>query len=133
VVACGGGVVLDKDNVRLMKKTGVMVCLRATPEEILQRVSSNRDRPLLNVASPMKRIELLLKMRSPYYMQADKIVDTCGLSVKQVARKISGLFSGRKIGFSPGVNPGIRKSGSAGRRKNHRCLKRKRLLSGRHE
>jgi shikimate kinase len=96
VVACGGGVVLDKANVRLMKKTGIIICLSATPEEILRRVSSNNARPLLNVGKPKKRIELLLKMRAPYYMQADKIIDTSGLSVKQVVKKISKILAGRK-------------------------------------
>ena len=96
VVACGGGVVLDKDNIKLMKKTGVIVCLSATSEEILKRVSTNNCRPLLNVDKPKKRIELLLKMRTPYYMQADKLIETTGLSVKQVAKKISKIpASGR--------------------------------------
>ncbi len=96
VVACGGGVVLDKGNVRLMKKTGMMICLSATPGEILRRVSSNNCRPLLNVGKPQKRIELLLKMRAPYYMQADKVIDTSLLSVKQVVKKISKMLAGRK-------------------------------------
>jgi len=96
VVACGGGVVLDKNNLKLMKKTGMMVCLSATPEEILKRVSSNNGRPLLNVDKPKKRIELLLKMRAPYYMQADKMIDTSGLSIKQVVKKISKILAGKK-------------------------------------
>ena len=93
VVACGGGVVLDKDNIKLMKKTGRMICLYASPEQILKRVSLNNDRPLLNVDKPQKRIELLLKMRAPYYMQADKIIDTSNLSVKQVVKKISKILA----------------------------------------
>ncbi len=93
VVACGGGVVLDKDNIKLMKKTGRMFCLYASPEQILKRVSLNNDRPLLNVDKPQKRIELLLKMRAPYYMQADKIIDTSNFSVKQVVKKISKILA----------------------------------------
>ncbi len=89
VVACGGGVVLDKYNIKLMKKTGMLICLSATPAEILKRVSAQTHRPLLNVKNPLKRIELLLKMRAPSYMQADKIINTSNLSVKQVAQKIS--------------------------------------------
>ncbi|MFA6130161.1 MAG: shikimate kinase [Candidatus Omnitrophota bacterium] len=96
VVACGGGVVLDKDNIKLMKKTGMMICLYAAPEEILKRVSANKDRPLLNVDKPQKRIELLLKMRAPYYMQADKIIDTSHLTVKQVVGKISKILAGKR-------------------------------------
>ncbi|MDO8489380.1 MAG: shikimate kinase [Candidatus Omnitrophota bacterium] len=88
VVACGGGVVLDKDNIKLMKKTGILICLCANCEEILKRVSSSTHRPILNVGKPRERIELLLKMRAPYYMQADKMIDTSGLSVKQVVQKV---------------------------------------------
>ncbi|MDD5107930.1 MAG: shikimate kinase [Candidatus Omnitrophica bacterium] len=88
VVACGGGVVLDKDNIKLMKKTGILICLCANCEEILKRVSSSTHRPILNVEKPRERIEFLLKMRAPYYMQADKMIDTSGLSVKQVVQKI---------------------------------------------
>ena len=96
VVACGGGVVLDEDNIKLMKKTGKMICLYASPQVILKRVSASTHRPLLNVASPQKRIELLLKMRAPYYMQADKIVDTSRFSIKEVVRKITKILASKK-------------------------------------
>ena len=96
MVACGGGVVLDKVNVKIMKKSGVLICLCASCEEILKRVSSSTSRPILNVAKPRERIELLLKMRAPYYLQADKTIDTSGLSVKQVVAKISRILAAKK-------------------------------------
>jgi len=96
VVACGGGVVLDPDNIKLMKKTGILICLCATCETILNRVSTGTLRPILNVAKPRERIELLLKMRAPYYMQADKTIDTSGLTVKQVVVKISKILVAKK-------------------------------------
>ncbi len=96
VVACGGGIVLDQDNIKLMKKTGVLICLCADCEEILKRVSSSNHRPILNVAKPKERIELLLKMRAPYYLQADQTIDTSRLSVKQVVAKISKILAAKK-------------------------------------
>lgn len=96
VVACGGGVVLDEDNIKVMKKTGILICLCANCQEILRRVSSSTHRPILNVDNPQERVELLLKMRTPYYMQADKMIDTSGLSVKQVVAKISRILTARK-------------------------------------
>ena len=96
VVACGGGVVLDKDNIKLMKKSGMVICLCATCVEILKRISGSTHRPILNVKKPRERIELLLKMRAPYYMQADKTIDTSGLSVKQVVGKISRILLKKK-------------------------------------
>ena len=92
VVACGGGVVLDSGNIKLMKKTGILICLCATCEAILKRVSASSSRPILNVAKPRERIELLLKMRAPYYLQADKSIDTSCLSIKQVVGKISKIL-----------------------------------------
>lgn len=93
VVACGGGVVLDKDNIKLMKKNGIVICLRASCAEILKRISGSTLRPILNVAKPRERIELLLKMRAPYYLQADKTIDTSCSSIKQVVGKISKMLS----------------------------------------
>ena len=96
VVACGGGVVLDPDNIKLMKKTGILICLCATCEAILKRVSASTQRPILNVAKPREHIELLLKMRAPYYMQADKTIDTSRSSIKQVVAKIARMLSDKK-------------------------------------
>jgi shikimate kinase len=96
VVACGGGVVLDKENIKVMKKSGILICLTATPKEILKRVSLNSGRPLLNVENPAGRIKLLLKMRAPYYMQADKTIDTTRFSIKEVVEKISRIAGKKK-------------------------------------
>jgi shikimate kinase len=96
VVACGGGIVLDPGNIKLMKYTGKMVCLCADCETILKRVSSSTGRPILNVAKPRERIELLLKMRAPYYLQADKTIQTAGLSIKQAAARIAGMFASKR-------------------------------------
>lgn len=91
VVACGGGIVLDSDNIKLMKETGKLICLSATAEVILKRTSGFCHRPLLNVSDPRSRIDLLLKLRAPYYAKSDHVVDTTKLSIKEVVNKISKL------------------------------------------
>jgi len=96
VVACGGGVVIDKDNIKIMKETGVIICLSATPEVILQRTSGYTHRPLLSVSEPKKQIELLFKLRAPFYAQADKTIGTSKISVKEVVNKIIKLTSKKK-------------------------------------
>lgn len=96
VVACGGGIVLDKDNIAVMKKTGKVICLSASPKVILVRTSGEEHRPLLKVADPKKQIELLLKMRTPYYALADKTIDTSKLSVREVAQKVLRLLPKKK-------------------------------------
>jgi len=97
VVACGGGIVLDKDNIKIMKETGIIICLAASPQVILERTNAYCHRPLLNISNPRKQIELLLKLRSPYYAQADKTIDTSKISVKEVVEKIAKVTSKRKI------------------------------------
>lgn len=94
VVACGGGIVIDKENIRIMKETGKIICLSATPEVILKRTSGFSHRPLLNVENPREKIELLLKMRSPFYAQADKMIDTSRMSIEEAVDKIHKLTQG---------------------------------------
>jgi len=88
VVACGGGIVINKENIKIMRETGMVICLTASPGVILNRTSSYAHRPLLNVANPKEQIEFLLKLRAPYYAQADKTIETSNLSIGQVAGSV---------------------------------------------
>ena len=91
VIAAGGGVVLDDENVKLLKETGILVSLKATAEEILERTKNCTHRPLLNCTDPLGKIRELLKKRAPYYKKADWSVNTSGKTVNQVAREIIGI------------------------------------------
>ncbi|MDD5746661.1 MAG: shikimate kinase [Candidatus Omnitrophica bacterium] len=88
VIACGGGVMLDPDNIEALKQTGVVICLEATPEIILERTRAYAHRPLLNVPDPKATIEELLNKRRPFYAQADYTIDTSALTVDTVVEKI---------------------------------------------
>lgn len=88
VVATGGGAVINGDNVKVMKDTGAIICLSASAEVVLKRSAGCAHRPLLNVTEPKKQIELLLKLRAPYYARADRMIDTSKLTVEQVVNKI---------------------------------------------
>lgn len=88
VVACGGGVVLDKDNIDTMKETGTLVCLTSRPEIILKRCQANSDRPLLDVKDPQSEIKKLLTIREPFYAQAQINIDTSDMSIEEVAQEI---------------------------------------------
>lgn len=96
VVGCGGGIVIDDKNIKIMKDSGTVICLSAVPDVILKRVSGSTHRPLLNVKNPKERIELLLKLRSPYYAKAHKCIDTSKLSIKEVIAKILRLLPAKK-------------------------------------
>ena len=88
IVSCGGGLIIDEENVSIMKRTGVIVCLKADDKTIYERVKGDKSRPLLNVADPLKKIKELLDKRAPFYERADIFIDTVGVSPDGVADKI---------------------------------------------
>ena len=89
VIACGGGVVLNKINIDRLRENGIVVYLTASPEAILNRVSEGNERPLLSTPDKEERIGTLLRERKPYYERSYDIrVNTSRLSVHGTASKI---------------------------------------------
>jgi len=90
VIACGGGIVLNKINIDRLKKDAVIVYLTASPGVILKRVSDgSEERPLLRVTNPALTIEELLRFRKPLYERAADIkINTSKMSIGSVAGRI---------------------------------------------
>jgi len=88
VIDAGGGVVLDKENIQNLKRNAKLICLTARPEVILERTKRYHQRPLLKTENPKAKIEELLRVRAPFYAQADFTIDTTDLTVEQVAQEI---------------------------------------------
>lgn len=76
VVACGGGLVIAHGMLEALQKRGVVICLHATVETILRRTSGSRQRPLLNVEDPEKRIRDLYEVRDPIYRRSGSVILT---------------------------------------------------------
>ena len=89
VVSCGGGAVLREENRKMMKESGAIVLLTATPETILERVKHSTDRPILNGNMNVKYIaELMEKRRACYEEAADFGVETDGKSSEVICEEI---------------------------------------------
>jgi shikimate kinase len=69
VIATGGGAVMMDENIANMKRAGMVVCLTATPDVILERTQSDDYRPLLKTKEPLKKILSLLNIREPQYQK----------------------------------------------------------------
>lgn len=93
VVAPGGGIVLNPDNLRDFAEGGLVVCLRASPEMILARVGGDANRPLLQVEDKLGRIRELLARRQPLYDAIPHQLETDGLTPEQVAEDVLALFA----------------------------------------
>ncbi len=76
VVACGGGLVVQEGMLDRLMSRGVVICLHASLETILQRTSTNRNRPLLHVDDPMARLRELYTKREPIYRKAGVVILT---------------------------------------------------------
>lgn len=89
VVSTGGGMLGRDENVELLRSNGVLICLQATPEVLLERTKPWEGRPMLKTAAnPRQAIEQLLEQRRPRYALADWTLDTSDMEVGQVVNRI---------------------------------------------
>lgn len=89
VVSCGGGSVLREENAQMMKQSGCVVLLTATPETVYERVKKGTNRPVLNGHMNVEYIcELMEKRRARYEEVADLCIATDGKSVETICEEI---------------------------------------------
>jgi shikimate kinase len=88
IIATGGGIILDEDNLTLLRQKSLLIGLTASTDVLVNRVGSNSKRPLLKGIDVRARIEELLQQRQSRYAQADVTIDTGGLTINQVVEKI---------------------------------------------
>ena len=90
VIACGGGIVLNKINIDRLRKECRIAYLTASPEIILERTATDaNERPLLNAANKTLTVEELLRFRKPFYERAaDITIDTSKLDIGSVVEQI---------------------------------------------
>jgi len=89
VIATGGGVVLNPENIRKLQENGYVILLEARPDVIARRVRASSGRPLLNKDGDLTaRITELLQERAPYYRDYELRIDTSDLTVEHVIERI---------------------------------------------
>lgn len=93
VIATGGGAVLDPDNRRTLRRSGMVIYLTVTLDEQLERVRRDSNRPLLQTADPRATLQMLNQQRDPLYRQtAHHVVHTEGRQFRRVIRRIIELW-----------------------------------------
>lgn len=86
IVSCGGGLPLQPGMPELLMARGIVICLFARAETILQRTMQSDRRPLLQVEDPEARIRTLLAEREPVYMR-------CGIGVYADGRQLADVVN----------------------------------------
>ncbi|NLW92842.1 MAG: shikimate kinase [Syntrophomonadaceae bacterium] len=93
VIATGGGVVLQQENIQALGSSGIIIRLEASPEEILNRVNRKKGtRPLLNRTMNAEDISAILDKREPLYACARYRVYTSGKDVEEVVNEIMDIL-----------------------------------------
>jgi shikimate kinase len=93
VLAPGGGVVLDPDNVHILREHGLVIWLMADPATLGQRLRQDQGsqdfRPSLTGADPVAEMAKVLAEREPLYRAAAHLtIDTAGLSIPEIVKRI---------------------------------------------
>jgi shikimate kinase len=98
VIATGGGVVLDIENIALMKENGPVIWLRATSETVYQRMIQDENtlasRPALTDGKLLDEILKTLSGRQPLYELAmSGFVDTDDKTADAICDKILSILA----------------------------------------
>ncbi len=93
IIDCGGGIVVNEQNIANLKKNGVLIFLKASPKKILSNIrSQEHKRPLLNVVDPLSTIKKLLDKRIELYKCADFTIEMDEKSLEAVADEIQEIM-----------------------------------------
>jgi shikimate kinase len=101
VIATGGGAILLENNREYLRTRGVVVYLRASIQQQLERTRHSKHRPLLYTDDPEAKLRDLMAHRAPLYESlAAIIVDTDGRQVRSVADEIAQRVSSLRASLS---------------------------------
>ena len=95
IIACGGGIVLNRINIDRLKKNAVIILLTVSFDVIHKRVSADSSiRPLLNSkVDKAQTIKELMEFRQPFYERAADIqVDSSSLGIESTVDLIIDKF-----------------------------------------
>jgi shikimate kinase len=93
VIATGGGIVLNPNNLRDFGRTGVVICCWVDANVAHERTKDAKHRPLLE-DGPDRRasIEALLRQRVALYKAIPLQIDTSAMTVEQQADEIVRIY-----------------------------------------
>ena len=93
ILATGGGVILSKNNCKLLADNGHVVYLKSNCEDLVVRMAGDKSRPLLQEGDLKETLESLFEFRDPMYESiSDYIIETSGKRAKEVSYEIESFI-----------------------------------------
>ena len=69
VLSIGGGMPVREENRALLRNLGIVIYLKTSKEEIIRRVSGNKNRPLLQGGDLEEKVTNLMNAREQIYVE----------------------------------------------------------------
>lgn len=89
LLATGGGIIMRPENRRILGSRGIVVYLKTSVRQQVERTAKDRKRPLLQTEDPQAVLEKLMAVREPLYLEiADVTVMTDDRHPRAVAQEI---------------------------------------------
>ena len=93
VLATGGGVILSKNNCKLLSDNGHVIYLKSNCEDLVARMTGDQSRPLLQEGDLKETLESLFKLRDPMYSSiSDYIIETSDKRAKEISSEIESFI-----------------------------------------
>jgi len=97
VFACGGGVILRGENMKLIRRNSMVFYLEVSPREALSRLEGTSDRPLIQAPDKLKNATALLESRDSMYKKySDTIIKNEGSFTETAVNEILKKFQNNK-------------------------------------
>ena len=92
VLSIGGGMPVREENRALLRNLGMVVYLKTSKEEIIRRVSGDKNRPLLQGGDLEEKVTNLMNVRECIYIETAHVeIVTDGKTPEQVVKEIQDI------------------------------------------
>ena len=89
VLATGGGSILRSENRKVLSERGFVVFLNVSLKEQFNRISHDKNRPLLQTPNPKETLRKIMEERTPIYeSMADLRVNSNGRNMRYVVDRV---------------------------------------------
>lgn len=95
IISTGGGIVLRKENIIMLKQKGIMFYLKTSPEILIERLKDDDSRPLLKTIDIKNKLYSMLEVRAKLYEKSDYTIITDDLTLEQTADEIVRIYNER--------------------------------------
>ncbi len=99
VVSCGGGLIVPPGMLELLRSRGVVVCMHAPIDTIIQRTLHATHRPLLAVENPEQRLRDLYAQREALYRRSGTLVLTDKRPLREIAAHVLRVYRQEAASF----------------------------------